>query len=113
MSKSTTADAGDADAARRVAMMAACAAGKLDAVNALLRAVEGDGPGNDARNRPRDLARSHLLAAGQDPATGESPLMVAAARGHGEVCVALLDAGAPWNAVVSVLRELSIICSTL
>ncbi|KAL3778582.1 hypothetical protein ACHAW5_007037 [Stephanodiscus triporus] len=43
--------------------------------------------------------RRHLLASAQDESTGLSPLMVASRAGHVDVCRALLDAGAPWNAL--------------
>ena len=45
------------------------------------------------------LSRAQLLAAQQDPITGLSPLMVASQNGHIDICQALLDVGAPWNAV--------------
>ncbi|KAL3817400.1 hypothetical protein ACHAXA_011029 [Cyclostephanos tholiformis] len=43
--------------------------------------------------------RRHLLASAQDATTGLSPLMVASRAGHIEICRALLNAGAPWNAL--------------
>jgi protein arginine N-methyltransferase 2 len=43
--------------------------------------------------------RRHLFASDQDATTGLSPLMVASRAGHVEICRALLDAGAPWNAL--------------
>lgn len=91
-------------------MMAACEAGNLDAVRALLRDASRSRQHDDGDDAPgaaaaaassaeSELDPSHLLAAQQSPATGLSPLMMASKGGHVEVCRALLDAGAPWNAV--------------
>lgn len=90
-------------------MMEACAKGDLAAVIALLETAAADGAADDADAKSgRDvessaagdrLDPSHLLAAQQDPSTGLSPLMVASRHGHLDVCKALLEAAAPWNAV--------------
>lgn len=87
-------------------MMAACAAGQLAAVLALLEAAAADDTAgcDDAKRGGIDEITNHidpsqLLAAQQDPTTGASPLMIASRHGHLDVCEALLEAGAPWNAV--------------
>ena len=78
-------------------MMDACAAtGQLTTVHALLHAADAD---EDAHGHTGPLRWSHLLAAWQDLTTGCSPLMLAAQHGHLAICAALLEAGAPWNAV--------------
>ena len=46
-----------------------------------------------------DAEKKRLLAAQQDQTTGLSPLMLAATHGYIDICQALLQAGAPWNAV--------------
>jgi len=75
-------------------MMEASSSGNTAQVLSLLQLAAADdsssiGIGN----------QKHLLAAQQDPATGLSPLMLAAQNGHVDICKILLEAGAPWNAV--------------
>ena len=75
-------------------MMEASSSGNYAQVLSLLQLAAADdsstiGIGN----------QKHLLAAQQDPATGLSPLMLAAQNGHIDVCRVLLEAGAPWNAL--------------
>ena len=75
-------------------MMEASSSGNTAQVLSLLQLAAADdsssiGIGN----------QKHLLAAQQDPATGLSPLMLAAQNGHVDICNILLEAGAPWNAV--------------
>jgi type IV protein arginine methyltransferase len=55
--------------------------------------------GNETHVRELLTSTSLSYAAWQDTTTGQSPLMMAAARGHASMCQVLLDAGAPWNAV--------------
>jgi len=62
-------------------MLQSCSQGDLSAVQQL---VYTHGP---------------IYAAQQDEATGSSPLMAAAAAGHGAVVQYLLEQGAPWNAL--------------
>lgn len=45
------------------------------------------------------LAENPMYARQQDETTGQSPLMVASARGQAALVQLLLEAGAPWNAV--------------
>lgn len=102
-------------------MMDACASGDVTAVLSLLAAAAAEDDehshcaveheedmninnrNTDTKNRSHDdnshLLRTQLLAAQQDPITGSSPLMLASQHGHLDICRALLDAGAPWNAV--------------
>mmetsp|Transcript_31417 Transcript_31417/g.66931 ORF Transcript_31417/g.66931 Transcript_31417/m.66931 type:complete len:451 (+) Transcript_31417:2-1354(+) len=91
-------------------IMAACAAGQIDTVLALLEAAAADDGAADDGITKRDsyyesgkttdnIDPRHLLAAHQDPSTGLSPLMVAARHGNLDICGVLLEAGAPWNAV--------------
>jgi len=65
-----------------------------DGALALLRACAGED--EDAAIA---LIRSGVDPAQYDDATGASCLMLAAARGAARVCAALLQAGAPWNAL--------------
>ena len=93
----------------------ACASGDLNTVLSLLDDVAtanfdasatstdngDDDDDNHANNTPSGLLLSprHLLASTQNNDTGLSPLMVATRAGNMEICHALLDAGAPWNAL--------------
>lgn len=45
------------------------------------------------------VSESPTFAAQQELETGQSPLMVAASYGNGNLCQYLLEAGAPWNAI--------------
>ena len=99
-------DAPGAPPKGHVKIMEACASGELATLQSLLDAADApdvdakpshDGDGGDVTTKLG--SQRHLLAAWQDPTTGMSPLMVAAQNGHLAICQALLDAGAPWNAV--------------
>lgn len=68
------------DAGNVLRMLDACSKGDMETVQQL-------------------LATNQMYACQQDEATGSSPLMVAAARGHAALVQLLLEAGAPWNAV--------------
>jgi len=100
------------------AMMQACAAGDLASVRALLLEASAaedssncssgkneEGTTNETtttattNNSSSNLNQRHLLSAQQDPNSGLSPLMMASRHGQLEICKALLEAGAPWNAV--------------
>jgi type IV protein arginine methyltransferase len=63
------------------AMLEACAAGNLNTVEQIVQDKGG------------------VYACQQCQISGASPLMAAAAGGHGAVCQYLLEAGAPWNAI--------------
>ena len=83
-----------------VEMLEACSSGRLDDVLSLLSAASDDeSKTDDTGSNAHNISRKHLLAAQQDPTTGRSPLMVAAQFGNVDICKALLEAGAPWNAV--------------
>jgi type IV protein arginine methyltransferase len=45
------------------------------------------------------ITKNEMYARLQDPETGKSPLMAAAAAGNHALCQYLLERGAPWNAV--------------
>jgi type IV protein arginine methyltransferase len=45
------------------------------------------------------ITKNEMYASLQDPETGKSPLMAAAAAGNHALCQYLLERGAPWNAV--------------
>ena len=74
-------------------MMEASSSGNSEQVLSLLQLAAADDSSSGIGNQ------KHLLAAQQDPATGLSPLMVAAQIGHVGICRILLEAGAPWNAL--------------
>lgn len=89
-----------ASSADSVKMMDACSSGDISAVRSLFAvAVAEDEDTSNNLQGNNQLSRAQLLAAQQDQKTGLSPLMVASQYGHLEICQALLDAGAPWNAV--------------
>jgi type IV protein arginine methyltransferase len=62
-------------------MLDVCSKGDLETVQSMLSHENG------------------VYASLQDEATGQSPLMVAAAQGHLTLVQLLLESGAPWNAV--------------
>lgn len=76
-------------------MMEASSSGNTAQVLSLLQLAAAD----DSSSSIGIGNQKHLLAAQQDPATGLSPLMLAAQNGHVDICNILLEAGAPWNAV--------------
>ena len=76
------------------AMMNACASGQLATVLSLLEAANAN-----IENSDINLTNKHLLAAQQNPQTGLSPLMTSSQHGNIQICQALLEAGAPWNAI--------------
>ncbi len=78
-------------------MFQACDSGRLQDVMAILDVGSGSKGGDSEASDTLDQKR--LLAAKQNPNDGLSPLMVAAKHGHVDICRALLDAGAPWNAI--------------
>mmetsp|Transcript_14524 Transcript_14524/g.29712 ORF Transcript_14524/g.29712 Transcript_14524/m.29712 type:complete len:392 (-) Transcript_14524:182-1357(-) len=78
-------------------MFQACESGRLPEVIALLDVGAGSYSGDSESSDNHEHKR--LLAALQNPNDGLSPLMVAAKHGHIDICRALLDAGAPWNAI--------------
>jgi len=89
-------------------IMDACAAGELATVISLLEEAacrkddnggDNNAKGSSSADSGGNLSRKQLLAAQQDPKAGVSPMMLASQHGHVDVCRALLDAGAPWNAV--------------
>ncbi|KAL7502086.1 hypothetical protein ACHAWX_000452 [Stephanocyclus meneghinianus] len=71
-------------------MMTACSSGNHALILSLL---------NDATSKDSSGITRRLLASQQDPTTGKSPLMLAAAIGHLHICQTLLEEGAPWNAL--------------
>jgi len=94
--------------------MDACSTGDVAAVLSILAAAAAEGDdenintkGGSSCSRSKNnnddenyhLSRAQLVAAQQDTTTGLSPLMIASQHGHIDICRALLDAGAPWNAV--------------
>ena len=83
-------------------MMDACASGDYDTVIRLLNDADAADENTNTTSTATScglLAPRHLLASTQIHDTGLSPLMVASRFGHGTICRALLDAGAPWNAL--------------
>jgi protein arginine N-methyltransferase 2 len=104
-------------------LMDACSSGDVAAVLSILAAAATEDDNNESESgvvehevninakggssccssnyvdENNQLSRAQLVAAQQDQITGISPLMVASQHGHIDICRALLDAGAPWNAV--------------
>lgn len=101
-------------AQKHTEMMKACASGDVGTVRKLL-AVHQTGDENDCggggenggnvaclnceKTTDQKNEDARIVAALQDDATGKSPLMIAAEGGCIEICKALLEAGAPWNAL--------------
>ena len=80
-------------------MMEACASGEVSKVKSLLDNTANDAENGKTNEVGNNADERRILAAQQDPNTGLSPLMIAAKQGHLDVCLALLEVGAPWNAI--------------
>ena len=104
MAAASTAEKNDSEPSpllveNHAAMMDACASGQLATVLSLLEAADANDNGINIKNSNINLTNKHLLAAQQNPQTGLSPLMTSSQHGNIQICQALLEAGAPWNAI--------------